>query len=145
MLSSYSFADKDDAKMQAKLQKEYGYDLTHAPFFLRFAYYKEFDKDWKKTDYPERYAFLADYEISSAAQLAKDKAEAKAEAAQEKERLQEKKDALRKEKDRLKAEKAEEKAEKLEDEERQKEFNTAVNNQQRTLEEMKQQATQGNN
>ena len=103
MLSSFSLANNDEAKLQAKLQKEFGHDLTHAPFFLRFAYYKEFDKDWKETDYLERKAFLGDYETQSAAEQAKEEADAKAQIAKEKERLREKREALRKENEQLKA------------------------------------------
>ena len=145
MLSSFSFAKDDDAKLQTKLQEEFGRDLTHAPFFLRFAYYKEFNKDWKKTDYLERKAFLTDYETELAAQQAQEKADAKAAAAQEKERYLAKKEELRKEKERLRARKAEEKAEKLADEARQKAFDEAKREQQQELEQMKRQATQGNN
>ncbi len=136
MLSSFSFANNDDAKLQAKLQKEYGYDLTKAPFFLRFSYYKEFNKDWKKTDYPERLSFLEDYETRSAAEQAKEKAEAKAAAVKEKERLREKKEALGKEKERLKAQLAKEKAQQLADKERQKEFDTSVKEQRKGLQQM---------
>lgn len=144
MLSSFSFANNGDTKLQAKLQKEYGRDLTKAPFFLRFAYNKEFNKDWGKTDYPQRLSFLADYETKSAAEQAKEKADAEAAAIKEKQRLLEKKEELRKEKDKLKAEKAKEKAEQLADKERQKEFDTRVKEQQRELRQMThRKATQG--
>ena len=136
ILSSLSFAQNDDAKMQAKLQKEFGYDLTHAPFFLRFSYNKAFNKDWKESDYPERFGFLRDYEINLAAQQAKEKAEAEALAAKEKERLLEKKEALRKEKERLKAIEARKKADRLAEEERQKRFKTGLYNEKKSLEEM---------
>ncbi len=143
LLSSFSFADTNAAKMQAKLQKEYGWDLTKVPFFLRFAYYKEFNKDWKETDYPQRLSFLTDYEIQLAAEQAKEKAETQAATAKEKERLREKKEAERKEKERLKAQLAKEKAEKKADEEEQKEFDRGISQQQKTLEQMKREATQG--
>ena len=122
-LSSLSFAK--EAFDEAFLQKEFGADLSHAPFFLRFAYSKEFNKDWKKTDYLERKAFLTEYETNLATDQAKEKAEAKVAAAEEKERYLANKEALLKEKNRLKAREAEEKAEKLADEERQKEFDQA--------------------
>src|ERR1700679_219596 len=73
ILSSFSFAKNDDTK----LQSEYGYDLIHAPFFLRFAFEKEFTKDWQKSDYPEREAFLKDYETNLAAEQKKEQVEAK--------------------------------------------------------------------
>ena len=142
MLPSFSFAGNQD-KQEAKLQKEFGHDLTHAPFFLRFAYYKEFDKDWKETDYLERKAFLGDYETQSAAEQAKEEAEAKAQIAKEKERLRAKQAALRKEQERLKAEATEEKSVKREAEERLKEGNMADKQQQQELGQMTQQATQG--
>ena len=144
MLSSFSFAKDDDAKLQTKLQEEFGTDLSHAPFFLRFAFSKEFNKDWKKSDYLERKVFLTDYETDLAADRAQEKADAKAAAAEEKELYLAKKEELRKEKERLRARKAEEKAEKLADEERQKEFDQAKREQRRELEQMQQQATQGN-
>ena len=144
-LSSPSFANNDEAKLEAKLEKEFGHDLTHAPFFLRFAYYKEFDQDWKETDYMERKAFLEDYETQSAAEQAKEEAEAKAQIAKEKERLREKREALRKENEQLKAQLAQERAEKREDEERQKEFDRSLKEEQKILQQMKQLATQGAN
>jgi len=144
MLSSFSFAQKDDAKLQVKLQKEFGYDLTHVPFFLRFSYYKKFDKNWKESDYPERLAFLKNYETNLAAEQVKEKADAKAAAAKEKERLGEKKEALRKEKERSKARLAEEKAEKKAEEGRQKEFNASVSEQKKELQQMtRRRAAQG--
>jgi hypothetical protein len=115
MFSSFSFAGSDDDKLLAKLQNEYGYDLTHVPFSLRFAFYKEFDKDWERSDYLERKYFLTDHEINLKTQRTKEKTYAKVQADKEKELLYERKEALRKEKDRLKARKAEEKAEKFDD------------------------------
>jgi hypothetical protein len=142
-LSSLSFAK--EAFDEVFLQKEFGADLSHAPFFLRFAFSKEFNKDWKKTDYLERKVFLTDYENDLAAEQAKEKVDAKAAAVQEREGTLAKKEALLKEKERLKAQKAEEKAEKLADEARQKEFDEAKREQQQELEQMRQQATQINN
>ena len=121
ILTSFAFAKQD----LVKLQNEFGYDLTKAPFFLRFAYYKEFNKDWKKTDYDERLSFLTDYEDGLAQQQAREKALAKAEAEDEKERLQEKKDAERREKDRLKARLAKYMQEAKEEADRQKALNQA--------------------
>ena len=139
ILTSFAFAKQD----LVKLQNEFGYDLTKAPFFLRFAYYKEFNKDWKKTDYDERLSFLTDYEDGLAQQQAREKALAKAEAEDEKERLQEKKDAERREKDRLKARLAKDMQEAKEEADRQKALNQAVVDQQRVLQEMRQQSTEG--
>ena len=110
MLSSFSFAKMDE---DAKLKKDFGPDLVHVPFFLRFSFSKQFNKDWKKSDYSERKAFLKDYETNLAADQSKQKAEARAEAEKEKERLLEKKrSSVQKERDRLRAQLAEEKAEK---------------------------------
>ncbi len=87
---------------------------------------------------------MTDYETNLAAQQTKEKADAKATAAKEKERLREKKEALRKEQERLKAQEAEEKAEKLADEERQKEFDASVSEQEREFRQMRRrQAVQG--
>jgi hypothetical protein len=142
-LSSLSFAK--EAFDEAFLQKEFGDDLSHAPFFLRFAFNKEFNKDWGKSDYLERKIFLTNYETGLAVEQVKEKTDAKAAAAQEKERYLATKEALLKEKERLKAQEAEEKAEKLAEEKRQKEFDQATRKQQQELEQMEQQATQGNN
>lgn len=143
MLSSLALANNGDAKLQAKLQSEYGADLTHAPFFLRFAFKKEFNKDWKKTDYLERKAYLTDYEMNLMAQQKQEKNEARAEAIKEKERLNAQRDADLKEKERLNAEADEQRAENLEDEERQRSFNASVNDQQRELQEMQRESTEG--
>ncbi len=139
-LTSFSYANSDEIK----LQKEFGKDLTHAPFFLRFSFYKKFNKDWKQTDYPERKFFLMDYENDLVIAKAKEKAEARAEADREKERLHEKKEALRKENDRLKAQEAEDRAEEKADEERQKEFDSSVGEQKRELEQLQQASSQSN-
>jgi len=141
MLSTLCFANNKDL---ARLQKQFGHDLTKAPFFLRFAYYKEFNKDWKKSDFLERKEFLTQYEINLAKDQARDKEEAKEEAAKAKELWQEKKDALRNEKERLKEEAAQEKAEQQAEDERQKEFNAGVIAQQRNLQQMQRAATQLN-
>jgi hypothetical protein len=141
LLSSFSFADNsDDTKLEAKLQKEYGYALTHVPFFLRFAYFKEFDKPWTETNYPEREAFLADYVVNITAEKAKEKADAKAAADIEKNRILDKKETQRKEKDRIKALKAQKKEEKSIEEERQKKFDTSVHDQKKILEELRRNA-----
>jgi hypothetical protein len=139
LIISFSFADTEnnDAKLEAKLQKEYGYALTHVPFFLRFAYFKTYDKPWTETDYPERKAYLADYELNVAAEKAKEKAEAKAAADDEKKRILDKKEAQRKEKDRLKALKAQKKEEKDIDLENQKAFDQSVQKQKKILDQMK--------
>ena len=139
IVSSFSFA-KDN---EPELQKEFGHDLTHVPFFLRFAFNKEFNKDWKKSDYPERKAFLTKYEANVAAEQVKEEAEQKAEAEREKERLREKNEAQHKADERLKASLAEEKSEKDADDERQKEFDKGLQTQQRELDDMRRQALQG--
>ena len=54
MLSSFCFAKNDDNG----LQKEYGTDLTKAPFFLRFNFYNEYKKDWEESSYAERKDFM---------------------------------------------------------------------------------------
>lgn len=138
-LSSFSFANNinnDEAKLEAKLQKEFGYDLTHVPFFLRFSFSKEFDKDWKDSDYLERKVFLADYEKNLAIKQAMEKAEAKAAAAKEKELFLEKKEALSVEKERLKARLVQEKSQRLAEKKRQRELKADLKEQHKTLQEM---------
>jgi len=140
MLSSFSHASDDNTKaenkLEAKIQNEFGYDLTHVPFFLRFAYDKQFNKDWKDTDYPQRKAFLIDYENNLAEERAKYKEEAKTAAADEKDRLLEKREKQRKENEFLKEQLAEEKADKLADKELQKQFKSNLTDQAKELAEM---------
>ena len=138
LLSVSAFAKNEDAK----LQEEFGSDLTHVPFFLRFAFSKEFNKDWKKSNYPQREAFLRDYESNLAAQQKQEKIETQALAQKNKEILLEKKEEQHREKDRLKARLEKERAEEKAEKERQKEFSTLLNEQQKELNDMRQQATQ---
>lgn len=138
-LTALSFAKID----LAKLQKEYGKDLTKAPFFLRFDYFKRFNKPWDKTYFEEREYFLNDYEVSVQQEKAKELREDKLEAIKEKQRLEEKKTRERQEKERIKARLAKEKAEKRADEQRQKDLDMAQKEQERKLEEMKRAASQG--
>ena len=140
MLSSFSFAKDDDSK----LQKEFGPDLSHAPFFLRFAFSKEFNKDWGKSDYSERKAFLTDYETNLTTKQKQEAVDAKTAATEEKERLRAQKAELRQEKEKLKTQEAEEKAEKAAREEFIKETTEAEKEQHKELAEMERQATQGN-
>lgn len=142
MLSSFSFAKNPADLQEIKLKSEFGQDLTHAPFFLRFSFSKEYDKDWKDSDYSERKDFLTQYENSSAAEKAKEKADARAQAAKDKETALEKKQEQRKIADRIKAQKAEEKAEKDAYKARQKAFNDAVKEEKKELKEMEQQLLQ---
>jgi hypothetical protein len=139
MLSSISFASKE---MDAKLKAEFGQDLTHAPYFIRFAFYERYHRDWKTTYYTDRKYFLTAYETNVAADQAKEKARAKAEAAKEKERVDEAKEVLRRQKDRLKAQLEKEKAEKRDDRERQKEFDDSVRGQQREIRQMQREVIQ---
>jgi hypothetical protein len=142
MLSSLSFANKND---EAKLKAEYGPELTHVPYVIRFAYNEKYHHDWTKTYYSDRKFFLLDYEANLAADQAKKKAEALAEADKEKARIAERKAELKKESDRLKAEKAKEKAQEYDDSQRQKEFNTTVSEQQKEIRDMQRQAIEERN
>lgn len=136
LITSISYAKTRNE--DAKLQTEYGYDLTHVPFFLRYDYESKYHKYWSKTYYLDRKYFLLDYETNLAVEKLKNKAEAKAEAEKEKRRLNEKKAALKKEKDRLKARIDEQKAEALEDKNRQKDFNGQLHAQNKEIQQMKQ-------
>ena len=144
MLSSWSFARNDDARLAAQIKNEFGQDLTKAPYFLRFAFQKAFSKKWENSYYYERKEFLIRYEKDLAANKAKEKAEAKAAADKEKERLRVMKEALKKEKDRLKARQAEQKAEQQEYDQRQKNFNNNLKEQKKELKQMMRDASQGN-
>jgi hypothetical protein len=139
MLSSFAFAKTDEAK----LKSEFGDDLTKAPFFLRFSFQKEFNKDWNDTDYAERKAFLAGYDASVGTEQVKDIEDTKAAQRAEKARLRAKNDEARKERYRLKALAAAERAEKRAQEEREKAVNAADKAQQRELQDMLQQAASG--
>ena len=127
---------KDKTVDLATLQNEYGYDLTKAPFFLRFTYQKQFKRDWKKTDFSQRESFLIDYEVNLAQQHKLENEEIKQEAQNEKELSDEKKAELSKNRQRLKEEAAEEKAEEDGDAQRDKEVNQGLEGQQRELQQM---------
>lgn len=132
--TSFVFAKID--KQEAKLKQEFGQDLTHAPFFLRFSYSKQYGKEWKESNYEERKDFLAMYENNIVTEKLKEKAEAKAEADRQKELLSEKKRIKRRIEDRIKAELAQEKADKKYDEERQKAFDNTLKEQRKELQDM---------
>jgi hypothetical protein len=137
MLSSVSFAAVYD---DTKLKQEYGQDLTKAPFFLRFAYTKEYNKDWANTDFDERESFLKEYEANLLKQQAQDKVDAKAAAQAEKERANEKRQEDLDERERLREEAAENKEEELEDAQRQKDFDQSLRDQQKELAQMRQES-----
>ncbi len=142
--SAFAVVQDDEAKLVSHMQKDYGRDLTQVPFFLKFSYYKQFDKEWGETDYLQRKVFLEKYEKETAAEKAKTKAELEAEAIKERAILQAKMNEQRKKRDRLKAELAKEKAEKREDAQRQREFDDALKEQKRELKLMQQLATPHN-
>ena len=139
LLSTPSFAKIDE---MTKLKKEYGQDLSRAPFFLRFAFYKRYNVDWKKSFYSDRKEFLIQYEKEHSADLAHEKELARAEAQKESEIQFEKKEELRKERDRLKVRIAKEKAEKKEEQDRQKNFKQVVIEQEKELKELERQIAQ---
>ncbi len=138
-LSTFSEA-KDGIDL--KLKQEYGDDLSHAPFFLRFAFLKAYNKDWKESIYPERESFLKDYELNLSLEQKQEKEEAKQEAEDERERSKEKREALQRQRDRLRAEIQEEETEKQEEESRQQDFATSIAAQKRELSQMESQISQ---
>ena len=140
MLSTLVFANaKSD---EIKLQNEYGKDLTHVPFFLKFSFYKQYNRDWKTTYYSERKEFLHEYEIEAAKAAAEEREEARAQAEEEKARLRAKRDADRDEHNKEKAKLAQEKADAKAEEERQKSFDQTVKDQEKELQQMEEQITQ---
>ncbi len=141
LFSSFSFAnEKDD---EAKLKKEFGPDLTRAPFYLQFTFNQKYNKDWSKSYYTERKEFLIAYEATALEEQAKEKSDAKAAADAEKERIRDKKEADREAREKKRAEQAAERAEKAAERQRQKEFDDELKLQQKELKEMHQQSTQG--
>jgi len=138
-----AFAD-DNARMLKKLQKDYGNNLVHVPFFLRFAFKRNFNKEWDKSDYAERKVFLIAYETDLEASQARDKEEAKEEAQAKKDAWLAKKAQAQKERDRLKAEQDEAKQEKADEIAQQKEFNDNLRDQKQKLQDMLRAAQQGN-
>ncbi|MDE2223504.1 MAG: hypothetical protein KGK03_10600 [Candidatus Omnitrophica bacterium] len=126
----------------AKLKSEYGNDLTHVPFFLRYSFLKTYNKDWYNSLYTERLDFLRDYETNVAAQKARDKAEAAQAAAEQKNRENEQKMILAKEKARKKAELDEEKDEQKAADLRQKSLDQMVAAQNKSLAAMEREMLQ---
>ena len=139
ILSSPSFASIRDDKLQA----DFGQELNKVPFFLQYSFSKEYNKDWGKSTYLERKAFLKNYEMFLASEEAKKRADARVEAAKEKARLYEKKVEVLNEKARLRAIAQTEKAERMAEKARQKEFDVSLKNQQKLLEQMRRSAMHG--
>jgi len=135
MLASSAYAS------DAKLKSEYGQDLTHAPFIIRYAFYNELHEEWGKSDYAQRKAFLTNYDRKLKEEQRLDKAEARAESNHYKEILSQKKVALRKKEQIQRAEADEDKEEQRADEERQNSFAREVEQQQRELNQMQSQST----
>ena len=138
MLSTLAFAKDDDTK----LQSEFGQDLTHAPFFLRYSFFKHFNKDWKESKYEERRSFLADYEEKVLVEQNKEQEEVNAEALKKKENERQNQEALRQENNKLKAEQQQEKDAQDSETQRQKEFNTDLNEQQKQMEQLQKELEQ---
>ena len=142
MLSTLAIAKKSN--IEAVLHNEYGADLTHAPFFLRYSFHKQYKKDWKDSTYSQRRDFLANYESNIDAEQAQEKADAKAESRNEKDRLRQQRQAERDARESLRAQAAAEKAEQKEGRDRQKDFNSMLKDQQKELQQMQKDTTQGN-
>jgi len=129
MLSTFCFADGGSVD----LQKEYGSDLTKAPFFLRFNFYNEYKKDWSESNYAERKSFILLYQKKLIEDQKKEQAEARAQAQKEKELQREKRQKEREKRDQLKKEQAEKRAEERAEADRQKAFDKTVRDQQKAL------------
>ena len=140
MLSSVSFAMGYDSK----IKEEFGKDLTHAPFTLRFSFSKKYHKDWKQSSFAERKAFLTAYEIGLAQDAAQARAQARADAAYRRDRANQARAAARAERDKERAESAEARAEAKADADRNKAFNSAVLSHQKELQQMERNLSQGN-
>lgn len=139
MLSTIAFA----RITEVQLQQEFGSNLTQVPFYLRFSFSKEYHKDWDKSVYSERKNFLHDYKANVAAEQAKDKIIAKAEAAKEKADIREQRVEARKERDALKADADQARADQMAENARQKEFNTSLIDQSKELDQMQRESTRG--
>jgi hypothetical protein len=142
-LTSFSLAKNDDIKVLARLQSEYGQNLAKVPYFLRFSFEKAFNIKWENSYFYERRAFLTYYDSGVAADMAKEKAEAKAAAEKAKERSLEEREALKRDKERAKEDAVEQKAEQKEYDQRQKDFASLLKAQQKDLQQM-QKGVQGN-
>jgi len=140
MLSSVSFAKGYDSK----IKEEFGKDLTHAPFTLRFAFSKRYHIDWKQSTFAERRTFLTNYEIGVEQDARHARDQARADAAYRRDRANQSRAAARAHRDKEKAEAAAARAEAKETSDRNKSFNKTVTDQQKELQQMEHSLSQGN-
>jgi len=137
-LSSISLASNIDTE----LKNEFGADLTHVPFFLRYSFGQHYNEDWKDSTYSERKSFLIRYEDNLKKQKAQDIQDAKIQAVKDKAYKMEQDKKRRKLAARLKAEEVEQEAEEKEARERQRSMDQAVEGQKRDLAQMEDQFQQ---
>jgi len=135
-LISTTWAFAADTWSEARLQSVYGKDLTQAPFYLKFAFQKQFNQDWSKSYYTDRKQFLMDYENSVDLDAKKAQAQAKQEAQEEKEQLLEEKQEAKEKNLKLRAEHLKELAEAREEKERQREFYAQIKKQQQEIDQL---------
>ncbi len=131
--SNMSREEKQAAQQEEQLKQEFGPDLTHVPFYLRYSFARHNNASWESSTYSERKAFLIKYEEGVAAQEQKQKEEAKAQAIQEKARLVEEKNKARLRRAKERAELAEQKATDKYYRDRQKAFDKLVSDQRKGL------------
>ena len=103
LISTLSFAaDKIDLS-------EHGKDLMKAPFTIRYAFYKEYHKDWVHSIYSERNTFLTKWHKKQIADAKAAAIKARQDAIDEKNRQREKNEKIRDDKLKLRAKEQEEK------------------------------------
>jgi hypothetical protein len=139
-LTSFSLAKKGSD--EGALQAEYGRDLTHVPYFLRYSFYNDYHLDWKKSNYAERHVFLEKYQISLAQQQIQEREDERLAKQDEREKIHAQREAERAEKDREKADLAEQRAEERENQDREKQFSTLVKEQQQEAQQIQQEQQQ---
>ena len=140
MLSSVSFAKGYDTK----IKEEFGKDLTHAPFTLRFSFSKKYHKEWKESTFAERRAYLTAYEIGVDQDKAQTRAQARADALYRRDRANAARQAARAQRNKQMADAQEVKAEARADADRNKAFNKEVSSQHKDLQQMLKNQSQGN-
>lgn len=123
---------------------EHGKDLMRANFAIRYSFAKTTHKDWFHSTYIERKEFLTKWYQQQAREAKQDQAKAREQAAGERERAIEKRQEKHQEEARIRARQQEVRAAEKEVQDRNKSFNQAVRDEQRSIDQLRsQQRTSG--
>lgn len=116
---------------------EHGKDLRKASFPVRHNFNKAYLKDWGRSTFSERKAFLIKWHNQLIEEEKKAQVQAKLDAIAQREKEKQKREALKKEEEKIRAEEREAQGYQKDYDKRAKNFNKMVNSQRRSIETLR--------